>query len=468
MILLFSCSNSTENSNNYRIPELFKFSEDIKLTLEEKKADSIFNYLREIVIINKGNSWSYFYDFAGNYVQSRNEMLYQYFKNMPKGGLQHVHASATCDINYLIDIALSMSDCYIYWMDNNESFKKGQLAVFPNNRIPDGWQKIQELNNNRTNLKNELYKLYTIGKEDYGVNLWEEFENIFQRVDSFISYKPVFINYYQHSFEQFAQENISFIELRTSVDNILAENGLFLKDGEVLDIYNSIISKVKVKYPEFALGIIICGWRGDDSNNMADVVSRANSLKSQFPDLILGFDLVGEEDKNNSTQYFSDNLNNCLLPLFLHAGESLNHSNNNIATSIQLNSKRIAHALNLLYFPNFQNQIINNDIALELCPISNHALGYIRDFRTHPGINYLRNGIQCTLNSDDPAIFQSNGLTDDFFAAYLSWYLDLASIKKLALNSIVYSGFSDSKIQLLKEKFSKDWDAYIKAILANR
>lgn len=465
LILISSCSNSTENVSVNRIPEVFKFSEDIKLSAEEKKVDSLFSYLRENLLINRGNSWSYFYDFASNYKNTHSEKLYELFKQLPKGGLQHVHASATCDINYLIDIALSMPDCYVFWQENNDNYKKGQLGVFPDNQIPDGWVKIHELNNNRANLKNELYKLYTIGSEDYGLNLWTEFENIFQRVDAFISYKPVFIDYYKHSFELFAEENIGFIELRTSVDRVMTESGTYIYDTEVLEMYKSILSQVKAKYPDFSFGIIICGWRGDDTVSMNKVVTRANNLHSQYPDLILGFDLVGEEDSNQKTQYFSEYLNNCTFPLYLHAGESLNHSNNNIAAALQLNAKRIAHALNLIYFPNFQNEIINKDIAVELCPISNQALGYIRDFRTHPGINYLRSGIQCTINSDDPAIFQSNGLTDDFFAAYISWYLDLASIKKLALNSITYSGFNSSEIQNLKGKFDTNWNNYIKNIV---
>ncbi len=41
------------------------------------------------------------------------------------------------------------------------------------------------------------------------------------------------------------------------------------------------------------------------------------------------------------------------------------------------------------------------DICVELNPLSNYLLGYVRDLHWHPGKNLLRNGVKITINADD-------------------------------------------------------------------
>lgn len=48
---------------------------------------------------------------------------------------------------------------------------------------------------------------------------------------------------------------------------------------------------------------------------------------------------------------------------------------------------------------------INEQIALEICPISNLRLGYLSDLRQHPIIEYIKRGVPVVIASDDPVFF---------------------------------------------------------------
>lgn len=339
------------------------------------------------------------------------------------------------------------------------------MAFFPNQEVPAGWQPLQELYASHPSLKQDLIRLYTLsGDSDENPNAWSEFEKIFQRVDQFISYRTVFLAYYKHSLEKFAEDGIQFIELRTSFDRILNEDGTYTENEALLALYGNVLQQVKLTYPGFGLTFISCGWRGSSITEVQSQVERTNRLNKAILGMVVGFDLVGEEDAWNSIGYYSTALKMAEIPLFLHGGESIKNSNFNISDAIELHAKRISHSINLFFFPQLERDIVAENILLELCPISNQSLQYVQDIRNHPAIAYLRRGIQASLGSDDPGLFQSQGLTDDYFVAYLSWWLDLVSLKKLILNSIQYSGFSASVKDKYMQQFNQNWDSFIQLV----
>lgn len=82
-------------------------------------------------------------------------------------------------------------------------------------------------------------------------------------------------------------------------------------------------------------------------------------------------------------------------------------------------------------------------ICIECCPISNLVLGYITDLRNHPVRGLLHQGLPISINPDDPGFMSYEGTTLDYVYAYLAWDLDLADLKQLCLNSLIYSSVSE-------------------------
>lgn len=465
LLFVFIISSCKKEAYSELNPTRFRFAADVTLSLKERKADSILNAFRKDLLNRKGSNWSLFTSFAGSKDEVQQEPLYRIFKEMPKGGMLHLHASATADVKWLIELALSTPDCYIYWGAETESALNGQLKFFPDHNIPAGWIPIRQLYEKNPQLPSELFRLYTIGPEDENrTDIWVEFEKMFSRVDGFISYRPVFLKYYQHSFEILAADGVQFAELRTSFDPILNEDGTYTREGALVSLYQKALQQARISYPSFTVTMIVCGWRGASLEEVNTSVQMASKLHSDFPELIVGFDLVGEEDQGHSNGFYASSLLMSPVPLFLHGGESLSASNSNILEAVNLHAKRISHAINLFYFPDLESTLIQNNILLELCPISNQSLHYVKDFRLHPALRYLQKGIQATLGSDDPTFMQSQGLTDDYFVAYLAWELDLYSLKKLLINSITCSGQSQTLKQQQLDLFLNSWNRFISEV----
>ncbi|MFN3267929.1 MAG: hypothetical protein ACK416_01570 [Zestosphaera sp.] len=73
-------------------------------------------------------------------------------------------------------------------------------------------------------------------------------------------------------------------------------------------------------------------------------------------------------------------------------------------------------------------------------------LRLVKDLRNHPAEVFLNFGLPVTLSPDDPIIYGYQGVSYDYYMAYVAWdSLSLASLKKLVLNSISFSSLSSEE-----------------------
>lgn len=146
-------------------------------------------------------------------------------------------------------------------------------------------------------------------------------------------------------------------------------------------------------------------------------------MRKMRPDIFVNFDMVGEEDTLNQINFY---LNDVLkykseletqygvtIPFKLHAGETLDPKNSNLYDAILLNTDRIGHGFQLVHHPALLKHVIDNQICLEVSPISNQLLGYVRDIRNHPVRTFMSLGIPVVICSDDPALFRYSSLSYD-------------------------------------------------------
>lgn len=81
------------------------------------------------------------------------------------------------------------------------------------------------------------------------------------------------------------------------------------------------------------------------------------------------------------------------MPCFFHAGETHDNEITNIHAALLMNAKRIGHGFQLSLFPNLIKEIIEKDVCIEMCPLSNFVLGYTLDLRMHPCRFLLAQGV---------------------------------------------------------------------------
>jgi aminodeoxyfutalosine deaminase len=70
-----------------------------------------------------------------------------------------------------------------------------------------------------------------------------------------------------------------------------------------------------------------------------------------------------------------------------------------------LGAERIGHGVRAIEDPALVSYLVEHDIALELCPTSNVALGVYPSLAEHPLARLHADGVRVTVNTDTPAIF---------------------------------------------------------------
>lgn len=115
-----------------------------------------------------------------------------------------------------------------------------------------------------------------------------------------------------------------------------------------------------------------------------------------------------------------------------------------------LGAERIDHGVRALEDPGLVERLVDEDVPLTVCPLSNVRLRVVDTLADHPLRAMLQAGLSVTVNSDDPAYF--GGYLDDNFTQ-LRRHLGLtdAECDTLARNSIQASFASDArKAELLQ------------------
>lgn len=97
--------------------------------------------------------------------------------------------------------------------------------------------------------------------------------------------------------------------------------------------------------------------------------------------------------------------------------------------------------------------------------MSNFVLGYVLDLRCHPARNFLHQGISVSISSDDPGFMGYDGVTLDYLYCFLSWDLDIADLKKLAMNSIDHAGISEKEKADLRTFFKYKWGRFLDFVI---
>ncbi|KAG9191576.1 adenosine deaminase CECR1 [Alternaria panax] len=510
------------------------FTAGLRFTPTESRASTIVSALRaqeKETLYGRIDDAGSFIEHAHQYMPAKHIIdttkLLSIAKRAPKGALLHCHLDAMLPpLDSLIKsargrkglcISLDMKSNCLDWMKKalpvfqmlpaDDAEKAAEISFFDPIYIPGvhgkgiayqpgtwtTWSRFcEEFPGGQSAAENFVAKRILLNREDvYHTSqtvdgIWHQFNRAFATMRGLLLYQSAFTEHFRLVLRDLVADNISYAEIRVAFHRY---NDVWTDDGthtiprpELLKLMNDIIkSEVATAAAAgktfYGVKIIFSALRSGKMEDMEYVMDECIALKQEYPELICGFDMCGQEDAGYPLTHWVPSLlqmrSKCDelgvdLPFVLHAGETLSHgteTDGNLFDALLLNSKRIGHGFSIAQHPLLMEMCKTRGVAIEVCPISNEVLGLCPGVRSHPMTPLLAFGVPCTINSDDPGVFSSS-LSHDFYQTMIgSESMDLAGWRKLIEWSFEYSCMSSEEKTTRLAVFKTEWEAFCEGIV---
>lgn len=397
---------------------------------------------------------------------------------LPKGAMLHAHPSATGSFGVLLDATFDPR-AWIYTGPDTTTWLKHGTLGFGDEAPGEGWERIVELRavaEDTAEFNRSLRESITLGLEDYGRgDIWDHFEGNFSRMWRLSSHPAIWHDHMLHGCLELAAQGVQHVEYHTYLGPQQRHDGSMGTAAETVEAWLAIRDEVRdAGYPDFSLKLIGAISRWGSVERVEAYLRTVADLRAAYPDVIVGYDLVSEEDRTGTNLHFldallsahhhADSLGVTLRPC-IHSGESNRLDNENLFDAVLLHAKRIGHGYGLWRHPVLLDTVLARDIAIEICPISNQALGYVVDLRNHPAVEYLARGVPIVLSPDDPGMMRYRWAYD-WVAVTSAWDLGIADLKRMILDSFLYSGMNDAERAAALAVWEEDWRTWIAELAA--
>jgi adenosine deaminase/aminodeoxyfutalosine deaminase len=135
------------------------------------------------------------------------------------------------------------------------------------------------------------------------------------------------------------------------------------------------------------------------------------------------------------------------LRLSAHAGET--GPAESVWGALNLHAERIGHGFTAGEDPDLVEELVYRQIPVEVCITSNLRTGVCKSAAEHPVKSYFDQGMMITLNTDDPALFNTSLAREYQFAQQTYGFTD-EHLRELARNSFEASFLpAEKKLELL-------------------
>ncbi|HYU33831.1 MAG TPA: adenosine deaminase [Thermoanaerobaculia bacterium] len=115
-------------------------------------------------------------------------------------------------------------------------------------------------------------------------------------------------------------------------------------------------------------------------------------------------------------------------------------------------AERIGHGVRAVEDPALMAELRERGIPLEICPSSNVCLGVVPDLERHPFDRLARAGCRVTVNSDDPAFFDTT-LTGEYLRLSRTFGYGLRELTGLALSGLRAAFLPEEEREALAARF---------------
>src|SRR5574344_229882 len=210
--------------------------------------------------------------------------------------------------------------------------------------------------------------------------------------------------------------------------------------------------------------LILCTMRMYDFVNSAIINNKDANMetvrmaKKYLGQGVCAIDIAGPEAQcplNNYKDVF-DYAKELGIPYTIHAGEALGPESVNLA--IEYGAQRIGHGVRSIESDSTLATLAAKKIPLEVCPLSNIHTGIFSSIAKEPIMKLLDKGIVVTINSDDPAVSNTN-VRKELQRVAVAFNLTDAQIKQFLLNSVNSAFLDDAAKASLVTKINAAYSA---------
>ena len=194
--------------------------------------------------------------------------------------------------------------------------------------------------------------------------------------------------------------------------------------------------------------LILCCMRG---NNYDENIKTIELAKKYLNKGVCAIDLAGAEGLYPTKDYedIFKYANELGIPFTIHAGEA--DGPISVYDAIRFGAKRIGHGVRSIEDSNLIKLLKEKNITLEICPTSNICTSIYNEISDIPIKDFIDNGINITINIDDPIICNTN-LRKELLLVKNTFNLTDENLVKLQINAINASFASEEvKEKLIKE-----------------
>jgi aminodeoxyfutalosine deaminase len=145
---------------------------------------------------------------------------------------------------------------------------------------------------------------------------------------------------------------------------------------------------------------------------------------------------IGGDEARGPAEWFRDLYKKAAdngLRLTAHAGETT--GSESVWGALNIGAERIGHGLAAARDPELMEIMAEKQVPVEICITSNVRTGACAEMQEHPVRKFFDNGVMITLNTDDPAMFQTT-LNREYEIAKQEFSFTEEHLRELARNSI--------------------------------
>ena len=200
-----------------------------------------------------------------------------------------------------------------------------------------------------------------------------------------------------------------------------------------------------LKRTNLKANLILCFIRGngnEEANNETLEVARKYLVEDGG---VVAVDLAGAEALFPTSKYkeLFNRVRELEIPFTIHAGEAAGADS--VWEAVNFGAKRIGHGVRIYDDPALVQEVKKRGIVLEMCPTSNMQTVAIEDWSKYPFMDYLKEGIKVTLNTDDMGI---EGTTLEQEYEYMKERFGLSEDdEKIIINNAIDAAFTTEEVR---------------------